>query len=87
MFTYSHPIVQQDLNEICRMPLSEFGNSTILITGANGQIATYIIYSLMYQVLNQDLNFLIHLLLVLNSKKLPVGVRICGSEITKRNAW
>lgn len=67
MFTYSHPIVQQDLNEICRMPLSEFGNSTILITGANGQIATYIIYSLMYQVLNQDLN--IHVIALSRNKE------------------
>lgn len=56
MVTYSHPIVQNDLNEICRMPLFEFNDSTILVTGANGQIATYIIYSLMYQVLKHNMN-------------------------------
>lgn len=50
MLTYSHPIVQKDLEDINRIPLSIPEGSTILVTGANGQIATYIVYSLMYQV-------------------------------------
>lgn len=58
MLTYSHPIVQKDLDEINHAPLSVPQGSTILVTGANGQIATYIIYSLMYQVihLKQDIH-------------------------------
>lgn len=50
MLTYSHPIVQKDLEDINRIPLSIPEGNTILVTGANGQIATYIVYSLMYQV-------------------------------------
>lgn len=58
MITYSHPIIQKDLEEINHVSLSVPQGSTILITGANGQIATYIVYSLMYQVihLNQDIH-------------------------------
>lgn len=56
MLTYSHPIVQKDLSEINVTPLSELDNRTILVTGANGQIATYIIYSLMYQIIHYHLN-------------------------------
>lgn len=43
MLTYSHPIVQKDLEDINRIPLSIPEGSTILVTGANGQIATYIV--------------------------------------------
>lgn len=58
MLTYSHSVVQKDLDEINRTPLSVKQGSTILVTGANGQIATYIVYSLMYQVihLKQDIH-------------------------------
>ena len=57
MFCYNNPIVQKDLDEICNLPaLSALNNKTILITGANGMIATYIVYALMYMVEKRELN-------------------------------
>lgn len=67
MFTYSHPIVQQDLDEINRVPLSVPEGSTILVTGANGQIATYLVYSLMHQVTHRRLN--IHVIALSRSRE------------------
>lgn len=56
MFNYHNPIVQQDLKEISRIPLTELDNKTVLVTGANGMIATYLIYTLMFQANHHNLD-------------------------------
>lgn len=56
MFNYHNPIVQQDLKEISRIPLTGLDGRTVLVTGANGMIATYLIYALMFQADCHDLN-------------------------------
>lgn len=49
MILYNNTIVQEDLKNICeRVELYEFEGKNILITGANGHIATYIAYTLLY---------------------------------------
>lgn len=50
MFGYSNSIVKADLQQlfVTALPWNKLNNSTILVTGANGMIATYIIYFLMY---------------------------------------
>lgn len=52
MMDYYSSIVQRDLNEISKVPLQWFNlnGKHILVTGANGMIATYLIYTLMFQV-------------------------------------
>lgn len=52
MFDYNNPVVQNDLEEICRtsIPWFNLAEKRILITGANGMIATYMIYTLMHFV-------------------------------------
>lgn len=51
MFGYDNPIVKNDLIEITeRINWSEFDNKTILITGANGHIASYLTYTFAYAV-------------------------------------
>lgn len=56
MFNYHNPIVQQDLKEISRIPLTGLDGRTVLVTGANGMIATYLIYALMFQADCHGLN-------------------------------
>lgn len=43
-------IIQNDINEIIEedLPFQELANSTVLITGGNGMIASYIIYTLLF---------------------------------------
>lgn len=50
MFEYTNPIVQNDLKEICHasFPWFNLRGKRFLITGANGMIATYMVYTLMY---------------------------------------
>lgn len=52
MFGYNNHIVQADLREITSTPIQweEFQNKTILVTGANGMLATYLIYTFLYLV-------------------------------------
>lgn len=52
MFNYNNPIVQKDLEEISCAPLPWFKleKKCFLVTGANGMIATYLIYTLMYHI-------------------------------------
>ena len=58
MFGYSNSIVKADLQQMADNPLpwNELNNKTVLVTGANGMIATYIIYFLMYLNLEKCLN-------------------------------
>jgi nucleoside-diphosphate-sugar epimerase len=50
MFDYNNPIVQNDLEKTCRasIPWFNLNGKCFLITGANGMIATYMVYTLMY---------------------------------------
>lgn len=51
MFGYNNPIVKDDLTDIShKVDWSRFNNKTILITGANGHIASYLIYSFAYAI-------------------------------------
>lgn len=68
MFNYHNPTVQQDLLEISRIPLTELDGRTVLITGANGMIATYLIYALMFQANRHGLNIRV-IALTRNRKK------------------
>lgn len=50
MFGYNNRIVQTDLQEIINTPIQwfEFQHKTVLVTGANGMLATYLIYTFLY---------------------------------------
>lgn len=52
MFGYNNHIVQTDLEEMVCTPIQwfEFQHKTILVTGANGMLATYLIYTFLYLV-------------------------------------
>lgn len=52
MFGYTNTIVQADLQEITASPLQwfEFHHKTVLVTGANGMLATYLLYTFLYLV-------------------------------------
>ena len=58
MFSYSNSIVQNDLREIIKISLDwdDLNNKNILITGANGMIATYLVYVLMNLNVTKGLN-------------------------------
>lgn len=58
MITYDNKIVQEDLLDIISRENINFEkmiNSTILVTGANGMLATYIVYTIMF--LNEKFNY------------------------------
>lgn len=50
MIYYSHPVIQKDLQEIASydLPWEKLKGRTILVTGANGMLATYLIYLFVY---------------------------------------
>lgn len=58
MFNFKNNIVQNDLREITSLPISWklLEGKSCLVTGANGMIATYIIYSFMYMIRKYDIN-------------------------------
>lgn len=58
MFCYSNLVVQNDLKGIIQAPLSwnDLNNKNILVTGANGMIATYLVYFLMFLNLVKGFN-------------------------------
>lgn len=67
MLTYSNHVLQLDLQEIInRIDDRAFNNKTIVITGANGLIATYLAYFFLHLVLSRE----IHLRLILISRDL-----------------
>lgn len=58
MFGYSNDIVQNDLYEITqvRLPWFDFEDKIILVTGANGMLATYMIYTFLYLMREKGIN-------------------------------
>lgn len=58
MFGYTNHVVQNDLKEICDTPIPWFNleGKHIMVTGANGMIATYMVYTLMHLVLQGNMN-------------------------------
>ena len=58
MFGFNNPIVQQDLKDMARLGLqwNEFQNRTILITGANSMLGTYMAYLFLFLNLSKKLN-------------------------------
>ena len=58
MFSYNNSVVQNDLESICHASIPWFNlvGKRILVTGANGMIATYLIYTLMYFIQKYDMD-------------------------------
>lgn len=49
MITQSTPVVISDMREICaRIPIYEFDGKTVLVTGANSMLGTYVAYAFLY---------------------------------------
>lgn len=50
MLNYHHPVVQADMKELAAQPLpwQVLHDRTVLVTGANGMLATYLVYFLHY---------------------------------------
>ena len=49
MFSHLSSIITEDIENICRtVDLNSYRNKTILITGANGHIASYLVYTFAY---------------------------------------
>ena len=68
---YDSKVVQEDMNELytrSELPLELLKNTRVMITGANGMLATYLVYFLMYLNCNRDFNIEIYAL-VRNEKK------------------
>ena len=62
--------IEQDLEHICTSPLipwEKFQNTTVLITGANGMLPSYIVFSLLY--LNRIKNYNIHVIALVRNKE------------------
>lgn len=58
MITYSNTVVQNDIEEILSRDIEwgKLNNKTVLITGASGMLATYLVYTLMGLNIKQRLN-------------------------------
>lgn len=58
MIDFYHRVIQQDLQRIVKgnIDINQFKNKTVLITGINGMIATYLAYTFIYMNQNYDLN-------------------------------
>lgn len=58
MFDYNNPVVQKDLEDICHVSIPWFNlaGKRILVTGANGMIATYLVYMIMHLVQKYKMN-------------------------------
>lgn len=58
MFGYNNIIVQEDLKEIVSydLPWEELNGKTVLVTGVNGMLASYITYTLLYLSEEKDLD-------------------------------
>ena len=72
-----HPVIQKDIEEICRTlgnKLYQLEGMDILITGANGMLARYLVYTLLYA---NDFLFTkkCKLHLVVRNSKIPFGER------------
>lgn len=71
MLNFSNIIVQEDMKDIYNEDIlfNKLKNKSVLITGATGMLATYIVYFLYYLNLNRDINVKIHIL-ARNKKKI-----------------
>ena len=59
MFGYANKIIQKDMGEIISCPNLDWcklDNKSVLITGANSQIATYVVYTLMFAIEKLGIN-------------------------------
>lgn len=58
MFGYSNEVVQKDLQEMTQVPLQWFlfQNKTILVTGANSMLGTYVAYLFLYLAQTKGMN-------------------------------
>lgn len=77
MFLKLHPVIQKDIEEICRIlgdKLKKFEGMDILITGANGMLARYLVYVFLYAN-EQIFKTRCTLYLVIRNKKKPFGRR------------
>ena len=70
MLSYYKKIVQDDMEDIFdrEIPFEKLENKSVLITGATGMLATYIVYFLYYLNINKKKNIKIYSL-VRNKKK------------------
>ncbi|WP_314293337.1 NAD-dependent epimerase/dehydratase family protein [Fusobacterium periodonticum] len=71
MLNFSNIIVQEDMKDIYNEDIlfNKLKNKSVLITGATGMLATYIVYFLYYLNLNRDINVKIYIL-ARNRKKI-----------------
>lgn len=69
MISYMNKVVRDDMNEITSrdIPWEKLKDKTVLITGANGMLATYFIYVLMY--LNDTKKFNINIIALVRSEE------------------
>lgn len=69
MFSYKNTIVQNDMKEMINTPISwdRLDGKYCLVTGANGMIATYLIYLLISLVREKDLD--IHIIALSRNRK------------------
>ena len=82
MFNYENIIVKKDLSDITEKSYIDFEklrNATVLITGGNGMLATYIIYALRY--LNEARNFNIRIIALVRNKE-KAQIRLQGFNST-----
>lgn len=57
MINFYNPIVQQDLREICTStPTKDFNGKTVLITGANSMLGTYVAYTFLHMAESEGVN-------------------------------
>jgi UDP-glucuronate decarboxylase len=54
----NNPIIQEDMKAICKVNLDwgKLNNKTVLITGANGMLASYFVFTLLYLNKSMDAN-------------------------------
>lgn len=69
MFSYHHPIVQEDLQRIVAEPLDwyTFQGKTVLVTGATGMLATYLTFFFLY--LNEHQKMDVHVVALCRNKE------------------
>jgi len=81
MFGYNNKIVSEDLKEIISSGLewNTFEGKTVLVTGANGMLATYITYTLIYLVEEKNIDITILVL----TRSLDSTKELYGSFIDK----
>lgn len=57
MISLSTPVVAGDMREICgRIPVREFDGKTVLVTGANSMLGTYVAYAFLYMARHAGVN-------------------------------